>query len=199
MTEASKTPLPAANDNREPDTQTAQQSMGRDNDLTTPNNRTPSSHRNSREFEDESKVDIEKLAASRDSSGSISPCPSGHDDDSDDRIVIGFEENDKSNPYNWSISKKIHVILTGIILVLNSTMGSALPSGTTETIERDFDIQNSEFLVLPVSIYLIGYILGPMVFAPLSESYGRKNVMISRSYTLESAYHGRCFHRVGLI
>jgi multidrug resistance protein len=33
-------------------------------------------------------------------------------------------------------------------------------------------------LVLPTSIYLIGYVIGPLVFAPLSETYGRKPIMI---------------------
>lgn len=72
-------------------------------------------------------------------------------------------------------------------MVLNSSMGSALPSGTIESIEKDLDVQDPELLVLPVSIFLIGYILGPLVFAPLSESYGRKIVMIGmqrRTFTI---------------
>ena len=40
--------------------------------------------------------------------------------------------------------------------------GSALPSGTIETIEKDLGVRDPELLVLPVSIYLIGYILGPV-------------------------------------
>ena len=63
-------------------------------------------------------------------------------------------------------------------MVVNSTMGSALPSGATGTIEKYWNIREQELLVLPVSIYLIGYILGPMVFAPLSETFGRKVIMI---------------------
>lgn len=159
-----------------------------------------SSHGDFRDFEEESKIDIEKIAESRDSSGSISPCPGADDDEGDDRIVIGFEENDPSNPYNWSIPKKMYVIITGIVMVLNSTMGSALPSGTVETIEKDFNVRDSELLVLPVSIYLIGYILGPMVFAPLSESYGRKYVMIGMFKVSEICpFQSRKFLRNSLI
>lgn len=84
-----------------------------------------------------------------------------------------------------------------MIMVLNSTMGSALPSGTTAAVQKYWGIENESYLVLPVSIYLIGYILGPLIFAPLSEyviflprertstkvltecrSYGRKIIMI---------------------
>lgn len=60
--------------------------------------------------------------------------------------------------------------------MLNSTMGSALPSGSTSFVQKYWNITNDELLVLPVSIYLIGYILGPMIFAPLSESVDPKSV-----------------------
>ena len=62
-----------------------------------------------------------------------------------------------------------------------SAVGSSIPSGAIGTIADYFNVKGEELLVLPVSIFLIGYILGPLVFAPLSESYGRKKVMISES------------------
>jgi len=62
-----------------------------------------------------------------------------------------------------------------------SVVGSSIPSGAIATIADYFNVIGEELLVLPVSIFLIGYILGPLVFAPLSESYGRKKVMISES------------------
>lgn len=177
MTKSTETPLSSAKGNDEVAGESRVPTTA-EKYLEHSNGPTESSHEGSGDFEEESKVDIEKISESRDSSGSISPFPGADNYESDDRIVIGFEENDPSDPYNWSIPKKIYVIMTGIVMVLNSTMGSALPSGTIETIEKDFNIRDSELLVLPVSIYLIGYILGPMVFAPLSESYGRKYVMI---------------------
>ena len=66
-----------------------------------------------------------------------------------------------------------------MFLVLNSTLGSTIAAGTAAPVQKYFHVTNDELLVLPVSIYLIGYILGPLAFAPLSESYGRKIVMIS--------------------
>ncbi len=66
-------------------------------------------------------------------------------------------------------------------------MGSSLPSGATAVVQKYFHVTSDELLVLPVSIYLIGYILGPMIFAPLSESYGRKIVMIC-TFTLFTCF-----------
>jgi multidrug resistance protein len=42
-----------------------------------------------------------------------------------------------------------------------------------------FGITDQSQLILPTSLYLVGYVLGPLVFSPLSETYGRKIVMIS--------------------
>jgi MFS family permease len=62
------------------------------------------------------------------------------------------------------------------MLVINSTMGSALPSMTIPDIIQDFGITSEEQSVLPISVYLIGYVLGPIVWGPLSEHYGRRNL-----------------------
>lgn len=74
-------------------------------------------------------------------------------------------------------SKKIGVLATGIVVVLNSTLGSSLPSNATVQINSDFNVDGEASRVLPISMYLIGYIFGPVVFAPLSETYGRQRIM----------------------
>ncbi|KAJ5604111.1 major facilitator superfamily domain-containing protein, partial [Penicillium hordei] len=74
--------------------------------------------------------------------------------------------------------RKLFVFITGLVIVLNSTLGSALPSGAIDFIAADFGISNQQQLVLPITTYLIGYVLGPIIFGPLSETYGRRPVMI---------------------
>ena len=65
----------------------------------------------------------------------------------------------------------------GIIAVLNSTLSSALPSGAIVPLANYFDISSEEQLVLPISLYLVGYTCGPLLFGPLSEEYGRRPIM----------------------
>lgn len=62
--------------------------------------------------------------------------------------------------------------------VLNSTISSALPSGNPAVISNALHIHSSAQLVLLTSIYLLGYVFGPLVFGPLSEIYGRKKVLL---------------------
>lgn len=66
-----------------------------------------------------------------------------------------------------------------MIVVVNSTMGSSLPSNALPFISKYFNITQSSGKILPISIYLVGYIVGPLLFGPLSEAYGRKFIMIS--------------------
>ena len=62
--------------------------------------------------------------------------------------------------------------------VVNSTLGSSLPSGAIDYIAEHFQVTNTQQRVLPISVYLVGYVVGPLVCGPLSETVGRKPVML---------------------
>ncbi len=94
------------------------------------------------------------------------------------KTIVSFDDGDLENPYNWSSRKKIFILFTGIIAVINSTLGSSLPSGAIEYIGPYFHVTNEQQLVLPVSLFLVGYVLGPVIFGPLSETYGRRIIML---------------------
>ena len=61
---------------------------------------------------------------------------------------------------------------------MNSTMNSSLAAGATAPISAHFGNTNEAQLILPTSIYLVGYVIGPIIWSPISESYGRKWTMI---------------------
>jgi multidrug resistance protein len=143
------------------------------------------------------ELDLEKADNSDDISEEPSPRTSQDDhqtpviDQHAGKTVVSFSRNDPLNPYCWPLSKKIYVTIVGIVLVLNSTIGSSLASGATSQTAEQFGITNQAQLVLPTSIYLIGYVLAPLVFSPLSEQYGRKIVMIS-TFILYTAFSLGC-------
>lgn len=71
------------------------------------------------------------------------------------------------------------ILLAGMSTVFNSTLGTALTSGASPYLARYFNVINQTQLALPITCYLIGYVLGPIVFGPLSETYGRRPVLLS--------------------
>lgn len=91
-------------------------------------------------------------------------------------VTIGL--SDPKHPNNWSFKKKSVVVISGIMSVLNSTLGSSLPSGAIDPIAKHFNVTNQYQMVLPVSCYLMGYTIGPVCCGPLSENFGRKPVML---------------------
>jgi multidrug resistance protein len=59
------------------------------------------------------------------------------------------------------------------MLVLNSTFASSAPSGISEDIMEHFHI-SQEVAVLCISLFVAGYCVGPLLWGPLSESFGRR-------------------------
>jgi len=47
--------------------------------------------------------------------------------------------------------------------IINSTMGSSLPSLAIPNIAQEFGVTSQTQLVLPISAFLIGYVFGPLV------------------------------------
>lgn len=67
--------------------------------------------------------------------------------------------------------------VVGLLVVLNSGVSSSLPSNAVPTIMQDFGRSGNGQKVLPTSIFLIGYCIGPLVWSPLSETIGRRPVL----------------------
>ncbi|EER42519.1 polyamine transporter 4 [Histoplasma capsulatum H143] len=94
------------------------------------------------------------------------------------KTIVSFHSKDPENPVNWSKNKKRFIFTAGIVTVLNSTLCASLPSGAMPFIAKEFNITSKEQLVLPISLFLVGYVFGPIFCGPMSESYGRKAMMI---------------------
>ncbi|KAI5124039.1 hypothetical protein M0805_003868 [Coniferiporia weirii] len=91
--------------------------------------------------------------------------------------IVDWEPNDPGNPYNWSKSRKWPMTLllaAGTFCV--SFSSSSYSGGISFTVE-DLHI-SQEVAVLGVSLYVLGFALGPLLFAPLSEMYGRRLIFM---------------------
>ncbi|KAJ5407443.1 hypothetical protein N7465_008727 [Penicillium sp. CMV-2018d] len=90
------------------------------------------------------------------------------------KTIVSFGPNDPENPVNWRTRRKFLVLAAGVMQVMNSTIGSSICSNAIPQIAEEFNITNQTMLVLPISIFLIGYVVGPLLWGPSSEYFGRK-------------------------
>jgi MFS family permease len=77
--------------------------------------------------------------------------------------------------------RKLYVLVTSNLTVFNSSLGSSLPANAIPSIAADFkpDLGSKDAqLVLPISLFLLGYVVGPLVFAPMSELWGRQRLSL---------------------
>ncbi|PKY09043.1 MFS multidrug transporter [Aspergillus campestris IBT 28561] len=99
----------------------------------------------------------------------------------DGHVLVEFSDGSIKNPNNWSTGKKTYMVLAALFLVMNSGISASLPSNCVPAIMEEFHIQGKGQNVLPTAIFLIGYVVGPLVLSPLSETIGRRPVL---SWTL---------------
>ncbi|KAF7623683.1 hypothetical protein AFLA_007410 [Aspergillus flavus NRRL3357] len=95
-----------------------------------------------------------------------------------DRGVVGWEgQDDPANPLNFAPGKKW--ALLGLISAFTfvSPLASSMFSPAVSYMAADFKETDETIISFTVSIYLLGYVFGPLVLAPLSEIYGRRIVL----------------------
>lgn len=81
------------------------------------------------------------------------------------------------NPHHWSKLRRWYITMLNSTLVLNATLASSAPSGIAIPLTREFGATQLQTTMV-ISIFVLGYVLGPCVWAPASEVLGRQPVNI---------------------
>ena len=93
-------------------------------------------------------------------------------------VVVEFDSpEDPYRPINWTFKKKAITTIVYGLLTMTATFASSIFSSGTNEVAAEFDV-GDEVAVLGTSLFLFGFGLGPLLFAPLSEVYGRKPAVI---------------------
>ncbi|KAK0102658.1 hypothetical protein ONS95_006262 [Cadophora gregata] len=82
---------------------------------------------------------------------------------------------DRGDPHNWALSKKVLHTAIPALYGFTVTVATSAYSPAIPIIMRKFQVER-EVAVLPLSMYTFGFVLGPLVAAPMSEIYGRRIV-----------------------
>lgn len=82
-------------------------------------------------------------------------------------------------PLNWSTLKKVFVTFEICLLTFSIYIGSAIYSAGEETVVKDFGVSQTK-ATLGLTLFVAGYGLGPMIWAPMSEipQIGRNPIYI---------------------
>ncbi|KAI0179070.1 MFS general substrate transporter [Hypoxylon sp. FL1284] len=103
---------------------------------------------------------------------------------------VDFREGDIENPHNWSAARRWYVTVCAVLLVVNATFASSSPSGCLGSISEEFNV-SEEVAGLTITLFLLGYCAGPLIFAPLSEFYGRRWIFYA-TFLLYIAFNFLC-------
>ncbi|PRP80763.1 hypothetical protein PROFUN_11503, partial [Planoprotostelium fungivorum] len=88
-------------------------------------------------------------------------------------VVTWDGPNDPANPQNWSYFTKTRITIQLGFTTMASTLASSIFSSTFQVLSVDYDIP-VEVTILGISLFILGYAVGPLCWAPLSELMGRR-------------------------
>ncbi|KAA1471222.1 MFS general substrate transporter [Dentipellis sp. KUC8613] len=114
----------------------------------------------------------------------------------DDPYVVEWDIGDPENPYNWPSKRKWLITSQLALGTFTVSFASSSYSGGISFLRQDIPM-SEEVAVLGISLYVIGFALGPLLFAPLSEMFGRRRVFLC-TFSIYTMFHmgGALAHNV---
>ncbi|KAL8867472.1 MAG: hypothetical protein Q9174_005644 [Haloplaca sp. 1 TL-2023] len=95
-----------------------------------------------------------------------------------EEYVVEFDgKDDPLHPQNWPMKKKVAIAVMLGYTTLTAAFGSSIFSAATQVVSSFFGV-STEVGVLGISLYVLGFATGPILWAPLSELKGRRLPLI---------------------
>ncbi|KAG7420710.1 Efflux pump FUB11 [Fusarium oxysporum f. sp. rapae] len=107
-----------------------------------------------------------------------------------DPFVVQWIPHDPRNPQQWSDSKKWFITTAVAMATLTVSLVSSAYTGGMKQIIRDFHL-SEEVATLGISLFVLGFALGPLLWAPLSEVFGRQLLFIG-TYAGLTIFNAAC-------
>lgn len=105
----------------------------------------------------------------------------------DDPFVVTWIPDDPRNPQNYSLVKKWTLTMVVAIATLAVALISSAYTGGTQEIAMEFGAKPI-VITLGVSLFVLGFAIGPLVWAPMSELFGRQLLFIG-TYAALTAFN----------
>ncbi|KAJ5792503.1 bicyclomycin resistance protein [Penicillium pulvis] len=91
----------------------------------------------------------------------------------DDPYVVRWLPVDPRNPMEFSMARKAIVTFSTAVATFVISLTSSAYSGSMEKVIDEFDV-SKEVATLGLSLFVFGFAVGPLAWAPLSETIGRQ-------------------------
>jgi MFS family permease len=95
-----------------------------------------------------------------------------------DYIIVEFPPGDPTNLMNFTPTRKWFITFIVTVSILAITLTSSAYSSSAAQVMAEFD-SSPEVFALGVSLFVLGFAVGPAFWAPLSELYGRQILFIT--------------------
>lgn len=94
-------------------------------------------------------------------------------EEKDPNLIEWNGPDDPENPMNWPSSKKWRVTITMGFMTFAVTFASSVFSNATVPVAELFGV-STEVTTLGTSLFVLGFAVGPLIWGPFSEVFGRK-------------------------
>ncbi|OBZ75648.1 putative transporter mfs2 [Grifola frondosa] len=105
----------------------------------------------------------------------------------DDPYVVDWDLGDAENPFNWPNDRKWLMTFQQAMSTFTVTFCSSCYSGGLASMSHELHM-SQEVAILGISLYVLGFGLGPLLFAPLGEIFGRRVIFMSTG-TIFTLFH----------
>ncbi|KAG9788779.1 MFS transporter, partial [Aureobasidium melanogenum] len=108
----------------------------------------------------------------------------------EDPYIVTYIPNDPGNPFTWTSKRRWAISWIVATEILATAFASSAFSGTIRELIIDFHA-STELITAGISLFVLGFALGPLLWAPLSEIYGRQ-IIFFITFGVFTAFNGGC-------
>ncbi|KOS36986.1 hypothetical protein ACN38_g12244 [Penicillium nordicum] len=92
--------------------------------------------------------------------------------------LVGWDsEEDPHNPQNFPDKRKWMILGMVSVITFLSPLASSIPAPGTSLMDSEFGVTSTILASFSVSVFVLGFTVGPLILSPLSEIYGRQPVL----------------------
>lgn len=95
----------------------------------------------------------------------------------DPNLVTWDGPDDLENPKNWAIKDKWAFTVAVSLFTFISPISSSMVAPALQELGKDLGMTKDIEVEMAMSIFILGYALGPLFFGPVSEIFGRARVL----------------------